>query len=163
MFELPSVSDLNGIHSFIVHFPIALFLSVPFIILIGIVKKQNYIYFYYTALMLLVVACLMIFAASVSGETEALKFSMSKKAAELLDRHKEYASICKGIFVGITLIYSLYLIIPALLKKQLSKKIHTAINIVLLMLYIPSGIMILQLAFTGSRLISEYKIFDMLK
>jgi uncharacterized membrane protein len=163
MFEFPSFVEFNEVHSFLVHFPIALFLVVPLIIILGLLKKENYIHYFYTALLILVFASVAIFLASASGEASAEKFTLSKKAAEAVQKHKDFAGICKGIFLGITLLYALYLLIPALLRKQLSKKIHTAINILVLMLYLPSIIMILQLATTGTKLISEFKIFDMLK
>lgn len=158
MLELPSIPNWLSMHPFLVHFPIAVLLVVPIIIIIGVILKKNSKYWFYTANVLMGIGLLAVILAIASGEASADMIKASKEVTEIIEKHKETGETVRNVFAGLTILYTLIQVVPVLIKKNISVQLNRIVNICFLVLYLVCCIGLLNSAQLGGRLVHEFGI-----
>jgi uncharacterized membrane protein len=98
---LPPVPPYEGLHPIVVHFPIALLLSLPVLVLLAAAWKDQAAPILTAALVLCVLGVMAAFLATSTGEATE-KFAKGVAGADrTLHEHEELAEFARNLFCGV--------------------------------------------------------------
>ena len=103
MIQMPPIPSWDGLHPLIIHFPIALLLVAPLLVLVGApLKPEKGRPVLYVALALMVAGTLSIFLAASTGEAAGKLAERTPQIDAVLERHEELADATRAVFSGLT-------------------------------------------------------------
>ena len=92
MIQLPVIPPWAGLHPLIVHFPIALLLITPMLVIVGaLLRPERGRIILYTALGLMLIGTLGTFLAAATGEAAGKLAERTPQIDAVLERHEELA------------------------------------------------------------------------
>lgn len=163
---LPPIPPWEGVHPIIIHFPIALLLVAPVLIVLGLIYRDQARGFFYSALILMIIGTLGAYLAVASGEATA---EVAERPAELMQdmvqfnamnvvlaEHSEMGETVRWVFTLLTLVYAGILLGPMFLKKNIPIRVIFVIQIVFLLLYGGCSLLVAQTGHLGGRLVHQY-------
>ena len=112
----PSIPSWDAVHPLIVHFPIALLLASPVLIIIGMLLPRHSVGLFIAAFVLMVMGTTAIYFAVASGEAAAEVSATIPTAATVLENHEELAETTRLIFTVLTVIFAAILFGPRILS-----------------------------------------------
>ncbi len=130
----PPLPDWEGWHPLIVHFPVALLLTVPLLVLLSLLPRIG-AGFRLAALVLLILGTAAAYVAVESGEASARVISFTPEAQQTLEAHEELAETVRLLFTVLTGVYVVVLLVPVLTRKVLKKNLPRAVPVVLTVLF----------------------------
>ncbi len=151
----PQIPSWDAMHPIIVHFPIALLLIVPLLLVLGLAWKSSSRGLMIAALVLMVVGTIgtyVAFSTGSAGEDAAEKIIGAKA---VLEQHEELAETTRIIFTVLTLIFAAILFVPRLLKKELGRKTTAFVTSAFLLFYLAGTLVLANTAHQGGRLVHE--------
>lgn len=154
----PPIPSWEGLHPLIIHFPIALLIVAPVLVVIGIISPNRGRAFYGAALILMVLGTIASWLAVSTGEAAGELAERASGAAAVLEQHEELAETTRTAFTVLTGLFVVILFAPVIIRRQLSQKMLVAANVLFLLLY---GVAVVQLANTahqGGRLVHEFGV-----
>jgi uncharacterized membrane protein len=107
----------SHIHPLIVHFPIALLITAPLLVLLGLLWPSQRAGVHCAALVLLVLGTLGALLAWASGEAAAPWAQRTPELRAVLPRHEQSGQVTVLLFAGLTLLFALLWLWP-LVRKQ---------------------------------------------
>jgi uncharacterized membrane protein len=153
-----AITDWGSLHPLVIHFPIVLLFIAPFFILAG-QRFQKYLKpFYISSFILMSAGTLFIFMATSTGNYAAEPLDLSKEAVATLTNHIELAEQARLIFTILTLIFAGYLLTFTARGKRLHPKMHLWANIIYVVFYFYSFILIINAAHHGGKLVHDHGI-----
>lgn len=156
MIELPPIPSWDGLHPLVVHFPVALLLVAPLFVLLGaLLGPQRGRPFLVTALLLLFLGSVGTFVAVGTGEAAGRLADRSAAINAVLERHEELAEATRAVFSVLTLILASILIVPRLLKRELSRGAAGGLLAAFLVAYGAGSVLLANTAHNGGRLVHE--------
>lgn len=115
---LPPIPSWDGLHPIIVHFPIALFLVAPLLILIGIFMPNRGRSFLTSAFIMMLIGTIATWVAVSTGE-EAGEIAERMQGVEaVLENHEELAETTRNVFTALTVIFGTILLVPLVFRKE---------------------------------------------
>lgn len=106
MFQIPTLPPFEGFHPFIVHFTVGILLTAWVPMLLGLVDSKRRRSWFRSALMMVVMGTLFIFAAVLTGEaTEEVVPHSSELIEHAIHEHEELAELARNIFIGVSIIF----------------------------------------------------------
>jgi uncharacterized membrane protein len=160
MFEIPPTPTWDGLHPLIIHFPIALLLIAPLLIIIGILWKSKSNCFYISALILMIIGTISAFIAVSTGEAAGMMVIIQRTPEfnEAIEKHESLAEMTRFIFTVLTIIYAIILFLPKLLKKEIKPLITIIVMIAFIIIYSIGILSISSTAHNGGRLVHEFGV-----
>ncbi len=158
MFSLPPMPSWQGLHPLIVHFPIALLLITPLVILIGAaVRPQRARPYLYVALLLMLLGTTGIYFAVETGEAAARLAERSPEINLTLQRHQQLAERTRAIFTTLTVFFAMIVVVPEWLKRR-PRMVTTGLPLLFLLLYVAGVLSLVNTAHNGGRLVHEFGV-----
>lgn len=155
---LPPIPSWDGLHPLIVHFPIALLLVVPVIILIGILWPKKGSSFLIAAFILMLLGTIAAWVAVSTGSEAGELAEHVNNVESVLEEHEELAETTRTIFTALTAIFGLIVFAPMLFKKELSAKVLIPLGLAFLLFYSSGVVLLINTAHQGGRLVHEFGV-----
>jgi uncharacterized membrane protein len=161
MFTLPSIPGWDALHPIIIHFPIALLLIAPILVLLGIVLPKQGRGLLIAAFVVMALGTIATYFAVATGEAAAELAERTPGVAAVLERHEEMAETTRAVFTALTLVFAGILFVPSLFKRNLGRKSAAVVNLVFLVFYAAGAIVLANVGHEGGRLVHEYGVHAM--
>jgi uncharacterized membrane protein len=152
---LPPWPDWDGLHPFVVHFPVALLLIAPIFVLLGLPPGSRSSAFRATVLILLVSASASILVAMSTGKAAGELADHTPAINAVMTRHVALADATRNLSVALTLLYAALLAIPRYVK-AMGRPVAAAVGqVVFLVLLLAAGVLVVQTSHYGGRLVHQ--------
>jgi len=158
----PPLPDWDAIHPLVVHFPIALLLVAPLLIVIGLLFPKSGKCFHVAALVLMVLGVIAAWVAVNTGELAADLADRMPPVGPAIERHEELAETTATVFTVLTVVFAALVFGPSFLKNPLSRTVILPIFIVFLLVYLGCTSILAKTAHRGGLLVHEYGVHAML-
>ncbi len=155
MFNFPPVPTWEGFHPLIIHFPVALLLVAPFMIVLALIFKSKANCYYHVALILLVMGTIGAYISVMTGESAALLVDRNEQITKMLTEHNLLGEATRNMFTALTVIYAGLLYLPKLLKKELKPRDMQIAMVVFLALCCIGCLLLSNTAHAGGRLVHQ--------
>ncbi len=153
---MPPIPPWEGAHVLLVHFPVALLLFAPALVVLSLLFPRWRAGMAAAALAVMIAGTLAAFVAASAGEEAkeaAEETAAGRAAADLMEEHEEEAELVAPIFAGLTLAFAALFGVPLLRKKPLPRKADLALHALLLLLYAGGAMQISKAAHLGGLLV----------
>lgn len=156
MIALPPIPTWEGLHPLVVHFPIALLLVAPLLVLLGaLLAPPRGRPWLFAALTLLVLGTAGTYLAVASGEATGELAERAPGVSPVLEQHEELAETTRAVFTGLTLALAAILFAPTLLRKPLAFAPNALLLALFLVAYAGGAVVLANTAHAGGRLVHE--------
>jgi uncharacterized membrane protein len=157
----PLPSDWSGLHPLVIHFPIALLLVAPILVVLAMVARNNRRPYLVSALVLMALGTLMTYVAVSTGEAAGELAERAGNVEAMIERHEGLAETTQAIFTVVTLVFAALLVVPALLKRKLEGMLFYATYGVFLVAYLAGTAVLANTAHQGGLLVHQAGIHAM--
>jgi uncharacterized membrane protein len=144
MFSIPTPPPFEGMHPLVVHLPIGVLVLIPLFILLAIVFKHNSKSFVITTTLLSWIGTIGAIVAVITGHAAYELAPRSAEINELLIKHMNLAELTRNLFIGFSVVYTVFLYFFS--KDKLKPSLVFILQIVFLIF---AGISILVLVNAG--------------
>lgn len=144
----------NGLHPLIVHFPIALLMVAPILIVVALLAKQERA-FLTSALIVMALGTAGAWLAVATGEAAGHLAEGIPGAEPLLERHEEMAESARTVFTVLTLVFAALIAVPWALKREPPRAVRLGSYGGLLAVYAGALLFLANTAHQGARLVHE--------
>ncbi len=156
--DIPPIPPWEGAHPIVVHFPLALLMAAPVLVVLSLLvpKLRRGIALSALAVMALGAAGASLAVASGEATAEVVEHTPEGKAAEgLLHDHEEAAETAQVLFLLLTAGYGAMVIVPVVRGKEFPRGADLAVHGVFLALYGVSCAFLGSVGHMGGRLVHE--------
>jgi len=159
MIQFPPIPSWDALHPLIIHFPIALLLVVPLLIVVGALRPpERGRTILYVSLGLMIAGTLATFLAVASGEAAGRIAERTPQVDAVLERHEELAEATRITFSVLTVVFAAVLFIPRMLGRVSGRLISTTLPLVFLLFYAAGVLLLTNTAHNGGRLVHEFGV-----
>jgi len=159
MSQFPPIPSWDALHPLVIHFPIALLLVVPFLIVTGALRPpERGQTILYVALALMIAGTLGTFLAVATGEAAGRIAERTLQIDVVLEHHEQLAEATRIAFSVLTVVFAAILLIPVILKKTSNRLVSTALSLAFLVLYGGGILLLTNTAHNGGRLVHEFGV-----
>jgi uncharacterized membrane protein len=155
---LPPIPSWDGLHPIIVHFPIALLLIAPILVLLGSFFPQKGGSFLISAFILMLIGTIATWVAVSTGEAAGELAERMANVEAVLENHEELAETTRTVFTALTAIFGVIVFAPLLFKKELPNLVVIPLNLAFLLFYGAGAVLLLNTAHEGGRLVHEFGV-----
>jgi len=153
----PPLPDWDGLHPLVVHFPIALLMTAPLLVIASLVWRRYRLPIGTCALVVMALGASGAFLAVATGEAAEEAAERIAAAKPVLEQHEELAERVRIYFAVLTAAYALVLFNP-LAKKPLEPLVPIAAGVVFLLIYVGGLLLLAHTAHYGGRLVHEFGV-----
>ncbi|MBK7707282.1 MAG: hypothetical protein IPJ30_16420 [Acidobacteria bacterium] len=129
---LPPIPAWDAMHPIIVHFPIALLLIAPLLIVFGLVFYSQNRAFMISAFVLMLLGTIAAVVAVATGSAAGELAERVANVESVLENHEELAETTRNIFLALTVIFGAIVFVPMILKKDFARKITLPVTLAFL-------------------------------
>lgn len=162
MIETPPVPSWDGLHPLIVHFPVALLLVAPLLILLALVVRAHRRGLLLAALVLMAVGTATTWIAVETGEAAGKLADRTPEVNAVLEHHEELAESTRAIFTVLTLVFAGMVLGPVLLRREPGEVVTVALALLFLAVYGAGTLVLSNTAHNGGRLVHELGVRSMM-
>jgi uncharacterized membrane protein len=155
---LPPMPSWDGLHPIIVHFPIALLLIAPVLVVLGLAFFKSGKAFMYSAFLMMLIGTVAAVVAVATGEAAGELAERVTNAEAVLENHEELAETTRNVFAALTVVFGAIVFVPLIFRRELAAKIAVPLNIVFLLFYGAGTVVLLNAAHEGGRLVHEFGV-----
>lgn len=159
---LPALPPWTGVHPLVVHFPIALLLVAPLLVVLSVLLRPHRGGLGAAALVLMIVGTVAAFVAMSTGEAAADLAERAPGVAATLERHEELAETTRTIFAVLTGIFMVIYAAPLVRRREWSNGLYVALSLVFLAFYAGGALTLVNTAHLGGQLVHRYGVRAML-
>lgn len=153
----PPIPSWDSVHPLIVHFPIALLLVAPVLVILGILWTRQSRGLFIAALILMAIGTIATYFAVATGEAAGELAERTPGVATVLENHEELAETTRVIFTALTVIFAVILF-ALLFKKRLGYRSSLILNLAFLVLYGAGSLVLINVAHQGGRLVHQFGV-----
>lgn len=153
-----AISTWDALHPMIVHFPIALLLVAPILVILGLLLPKQSKGLFISALVLMALGTISTYLAVSTGEAAGEIAERTAGLEKVLETHEGLAETTRLIFTALTIIFAAIVFAPSLFKRSLTRKISIAVNVAFLLFYSAGALVLANVAHEGGRLVHEFGI-----
>lgn len=158
---LPPMPGWDGLHPLIIHFPIALLIVAPVLVLLGTFLKGRDRVFLISALVLMILGSVAAWMSVSTGEAASELAERAGAAQAVLEQHEELAETTRAVFTVLTGVFAVIVVAPLLFKKELGRKFLIPLNLAFLLFYVAGVVVLVNTAHQGGRLVHEFGVLAM--
>jgi len=162
MIDFPPIPTWDGLHPLIIHFPIALLMVVPLLIVAAMIWRDNRKGVLVAALGLMVLGTAATWIAVSSGEAAGRLAERSPEINAVLEHHEELGETVRTVFTVLTGVFAILLAGPRLLRRVPSLKVQTAVLAAFLVVWGAGTLVLVNTAHNGGRLVHEFGVRAMM-
>lgn len=159
---LPSLPPASGLHPLIVHFPVALLLIAPLLVVLSIVLKKQRIGLAVSALVLMVLGTVAAFVAVSTGDLAGELAERTPQISATLERHESLAETTRTVFALLTVMFLVMVGAPLVRRREWSNGLYVALSTVFLVFYAAGIVTLVNTAHLGGQLVHRYGVHAML-
>jgi uncharacterized membrane protein len=159
---LPAWPDWDGLHPFVVHFPIALLLFAPVFVALGMLMRSRPNGFKASALLLLVAGTAGILVSISTGKAAGELADHTPAINAVMSRHVELAVLARNVFAALTLVYALLVALPRFVKALARPIVELASHAVFLALLLAGCLLLVNTSHEGGRLVHQLGVHAMM-
>ncbi len=159
MLEFPPIPTWDALHPLIIHFPIALLLTVPVFIAVGAAmspeKGRSYLI---AAMVLLLAGTAATLVAVETGEAAGRLAERAPGMEQVLEHHESLAERTRIVFSVLSVIFVALVGTPWLAKRADTRLTTTILPLAFLVLYSVGILLLVNTAHHGGRLVHEFGV-----
>jgi uncharacterized membrane protein len=152
---MPLVPSWHGLHPLVVHFPIALLMVAPILVVVGLLGRKWERPFLAAALVVMALGTAGAWLAVASGDAAGQLADRLPGVAPLLERHEEMAETTRTLFTVLTLVFGAMVFGPWALKREPPRALRLGAHAALLAAYAGALVYLANTAHQGGRLVHE--------
>lgn len=156
--EFPPIPSWDGLHPLIIHFPIALLLVAPLLVVLGALDSKWSKGLLLAALILMALGTAFAYVAVETGEAAAELADRTPEMAPVLMHHQKLAERTRLMFTVLTILFAALTLGPALLKREMKRSLSLGLYAGFLVLYAVGAVTLANTAHNGGRLVHEFGI-----
>jgi uncharacterized membrane protein len=156
--EFPPLPSWDGLHPLIIHFPIALLIVAPLLVVLGALAGKRGKGLLMAALILMALGTTFSYVAVETGEAAAELADRTPQMAPVLAHHEKLAERTRLIFTVLTVLFAAVLLTPALLKWEMKRPLALALCAGFLVFYAVGAVTLANTAHNGGRLVHEFGV-----
>jgi uncharacterized membrane protein len=149
----PIPTDWSALHPLVVHFPIALLIVAPLLVVIAMLARSNRRPYLVSALVLMVMGTIGTWVAVSTGKAAGELAESAPALAAAVERHEELAEATRTAFTAITLVFAAILVVPMLLKRKPEGALFVGSLAVFLVVYLVGAGLLANAAHEGGMLV----------
>lgn len=153
---LPPLPSWDGLHPLVVHFPVALLLVAPVLVLLGLLSRNAARGWFLAALMLMAMGTVAIWVAVPTGEAAARLAERSDLMAPVLLRHEQLAEQARMAFTALILLF-----LAGLLGshwRRPGRRVAALLMAGFLILYAGGALVLANTAHNGGQLVHQFGV-----
>jgi len=155
MIQLPPIPGWYEL-PLVVHFPIALLLIAPLFVLLGLpIGSPKSRAFLLSAWILMALGTASVFMALQTGKAAGKLAGEAPQVKQVLEQHEELAQTTGVLFLVLTIVFTALLLVPNVLRHELSRTLTRALILAFLVLYGTGVLFLVNTAHQGGRLVHE--------
>ncbi len=158
----PPIPAWDGMHPLVVHFPVALLLVAPLLVLLGLIFFKNRVPYWVSAWALMVLGTIGAFVAVSTGEAGAQLVDRTPEISKTLEQHQNLAETTRTVFTILTAVFAALLFAPIVNRKEFGKAIVRIVGAVFLIGYLGGMLLLVNTAHAGGTMVHEYGVRAML-
>ena len=155
---LPPIPSWDGLHPLIIHFPIALLLVAPLLILLGIFLPGKARTFLISAFILMLIGTIATYIAASTGEAAGELAERLPGVEPVLEQHEELAETTQVVFSVLTGIFGVVVFAPLIFRKELTRAILIPLNLAFLLFYGAGMVLLVNTAHQGGLLVHQFGV-----
>lgn len=156
---LPPLPDFPGLHPLVVHFPIALLLVAPLLVLIALAWRSLQRGLLVAAFALMLVGTIGTWLAVATGEEAGEKAEQGGARIEaIVEQHEALAETTRNVFSLLTVVFAALVFVPAAMRRELDRVPFSAAHAAFLVLYAGGAIFLVNTAHQGGRIVHEFGV-----
>jgi uncharacterized membrane protein len=159
---LPAWPGWDGLHPFVVHFPIALLLFAPVFVVLAMLMRSRPNGFRASALMLLVAGTAAVMVAISTGKAAGELADHTPAINAIMSRHVELAVRVRNVFAALTAIYALLLVLPRFVKTLARPVVAFTSQALFLALLLAGCLLLINTSHAGGRLVHQMGVHAMM-
>jgi uncharacterized membrane protein len=152
---LPPWPGWDGLHPFVVHFPVVLLLVAPVFVLLGLRPGPRSSAFRVSALVLLIGATVSAFLAVSTGKAAGELADHTPAINLVMSRHMDLAEATRNAAAALTVLYALLLALPRYVKAMARPAVSALVQVAFLALLLGAGVLVINTAHLGGRLVHQ--------
>jgi uncharacterized membrane protein len=153
MFALPSIPSWDAFHPAVSHFPIALLVVAPVLLLAGLLSPGRRHCLFPLALAFTVAGTLGVYLSAASGDAARDAASKAPPIAAAIAEHENLGSLVRAVFSVLAVLFAAILHGPRLLRRPLATATSTALTWVLFVLFVCALLPLSNAAHSGAILV----------
>lgn len=154
----PPIPTWDALHPLVVHFPIALLLIAPLLVLGSLAPGKVGTGISYAALGVMALGTIAAWVAVATGEAAGELAERTPGVAAVLERHEELAELVRTIFTVLTGIFAGMVLLPLALRRELPAALKVVLHGAFLVLYLGGAAVLANTAHQGGLLVHEYGV-----
>ncbi len=155
---LPPIPAWDAMHPIIVHFPVALLLIAPLLIVLGLIFYGQNRTFMISAFVLMLLGTIAAVVAVATGSAAGELAERVANVESVLENHEELAETTRNIFLALTVIFGAIVFVPMVLKKDFGRKVTIPMTLAFLLFYAGGAVVLMNAAHEGGRLVHEFGV-----
>ena len=153
MFALPSLPGWDAFHPAVSHFPIALLVVAPALLLVGLLSPGRRNGLLTLAFAFTLAGTLGVYLSAASGDAARDVASKAPAIAAAIAEHESLGSLVRAMFSVLVVLFAALLYGPRLLRKSLAPATSTTLACVLLVLFVVALLPLYNAAHSGAILV----------
>jgi len=162
MIDFPPIPTWDGLHPLIIHFPVALLMVAPLLVVAGLIWRENRKGLLVAALLLMVLGTAATWVAVSSGEAAGRLAERSPEINAVLEHHEELGETARTVFTVLTGVFAVLLAAPRLFRQMPSPGVQTAVLAAFLVVWGAGTLVLVNTAHNGGRLVHEFGVRAMM-
>ena len=153
---LSMVPSWTAMHPLVVHFPIALLLVTPLLIVCSVMFPTQRTAFGLSALLLMGVGTLGAAVAVATGNAAGELADRSPQVARVLENHEELAESTRMVFALLTVVFAAIVVAPLVRGRSWPSGVYAVLIGVFLVVYSGGALLLVDTAHQGGRLVHQF-------
>lgn len=155
MAGLPPIPAWNGLHPLVVHFPVALLLVAPLLVVAALLVRRLRPGLLVAALLLMALGVVGAFVAVSTGEAAGRLAERTPEVSAVIERHEELAERTRLVFSVLLAALAALVLAPGAARRDVSPRPYVAALLVFLAAYGGAALILVNTAHDGGRLVHE--------
>lgn len=158
MSPLPALPSWDALHPSVIHFPIALLLVAPVLIVVSLFVRSARPW----AIAALVVMAIGTAGAYLSVATGEAAGELAERGGAVVraavERHEEMAETTRNVFTALTVMFAMLVLAPVVTRRPLARGVSVVATVIFLALYGGGALVLVNAAHQGGLLVHEYGV-----